>query len=282
MSNGEIAICLSGQMRQFHICLPEFFQHLAVPLGADIFIHTWDDQGQTDAHKLQKSLIPRDDGNGSYLLTSTTGEYSQSSSVKITPQMIETIYSPVAFEIENQKSVKQEQQFEKMIPDWLKNADPFTSGMIDMLYTQHRVQRMRQEYEKKRGKRYRLVINTLPDLLWTAPLPSEQASGEKFWSCSQYIASSYQISCKLSLGSSKQMDIYAALYHELNKYFVPSILERPKKEWPISERLLFQHFRRKEEPVSYFCSPTIRIRERPLPLKNVEWVNFQDFVKRHK
>ena len=38
----RVAFCISGLSRGLHFCLPAMYEHIIKPLGADVFIHTWD------------------------------------------------------------------------------------------------------------------------------------------------------------------------------------------------------------------------------------------------
>lgn len=272
MAKPKIAICLSGQLRQFHLCLPGFFQFLVDPLGADIFIHTWDHSGHTSNTKPEAFLIARDvDGHKRYLV-SDKGEYLDTPNFKVNAAMLETIYSPVAFEIENQEETRLRLGFEALLPQWLVDADSYSNGMVDMLYSQHRAHALRRAHEANINRRYDLVINTLPDLLWFAPLPATSISNQAvFFSDSATINPAFQVSCKLTVAASHLMDIYSSAFSHMTSFFDPTVLNKPRSEWPIGERLLSQFLQYKGVDVQYFTSPTLRLRERSLPLHALRW-----------
>ena len=141
-------------------------------------------------------------------MISRAGKYRDEKEYEITNEIIENIYNPIEFLIEDQEQVRINKNFNALIPDWLAQADPFTDGMIDMFYTQWCVHCLRQKHEIKRGRPYKLVINTIPDLLWTQPLPRSVLNGANFYSCSQYINKNNQVSCKLSVAGPREMNIF--------------------------------------------------------------------------
>jgi len=268
----KTAICLSGQLRQFRFCLPEFFRFLADPLQADIFIHTWDRSGTTAEYKSEASHIERFIDGKKHILTSTANEYVEVGSYAVTPALLEGIYQPKAFEIEGQQLVRSRLNFDQMVPNWLKQADRFTEGMIDMLYTQFRAHSLRQEYEMAHKFNYEVVINVLPDVLFTAPVDQAfRSPGNIFWSDSKYIYGPPQVSCKLSVANAANMNIYASAYKDLENFLNPDILKEAFDKWPVGERYLRQQLDSNAVEVSYLDVNMIRLRERILPQGACNW-----------
>lgn len=173
-NNPRVAICISGMSRADISGLRSIFEKLAIPLNADVFMHTWDVQqdwiGGARANdrfwfrtfNIDESKIPKNLLNLTYLKehfpkiseSLLTVSYS-----KLDKDVITSSFKLTSLLIENQDEFLERYS----IGDNYKSRE--TLNQIKMFYGMNRVFSLLEEYERENGIRYDYVIKLRPDLI---------------------------------------------------------------------------------------------------------------------
>ena len=139
----KIAVQLFGHLRTYERCAPALQENLLERYGADVFIHTWD----TVDHS-SPTWHGQNDLDGSRSVDSS-----------ITAN-ITKLYSPKAMSIESQNLFTEPGSFGTH-----SEIKISLEGMKYMLYSQQKVNKLRQEYAAANGVSYDYVLVTRPDIL---------------------------------------------------------------------------------------------------------------------
>ena len=225
----RVALCLSGQMRAIAQCWQSLHDHVLAPLRPDVFLHTWSRRGVVDPVKDWKRCLARRRGGRTQRLQSRGALYhGEVDDHEIDARLVEQLFEPVGFEIEDAREVEQRERFAERIPQALQQAEPvYTNGMLHNLYTQHRAHRLRQDAPG----RYDVVINAIPDLFWIERLDGRLLDQrEVLWGERATVDPAHQFSSKLSVGGPPLMDVYAALYAEVDAYLARPLQALPPPE----------------------------------------------------
>jgi hypothetical protein len=228
----RIALCLGGQMRTFRECYGDLTENVLEPLAPDVFVHTEESVGITNRLNLQAS--GQGEGRGT-----------------VTRETIERLYEPKAVEITPPFSAADRREFEGVrVPDELIEAEPdHWQGNIPNFYSIYRCNELKREWEREQGFRYDVVIRLRPDLRVPAELPPEVLSTPgTLWHTH---VTPFQVSDKLAVSSSENMDYYASVWEELGEYWADPLGETPE-EHRVGERLLKQHMDRSDIDVQRF------------------------------
>jgi hypothetical protein len=231
-SDTRVALCLGGQMRTFRECYGYLVENVLEPLDPDVFVHTEETVGITNRMELQAS--GRGDDRGT-----------------VTRETIERLYDPKAVEITPPFSAADRREFEGVrVPSELIEAEPdHWQGNIPNFYSIYRCNELKREWETEHGFRYDVVIRMRPDLLVPAELPAEVLSNpEALWHTH---VTSFQVSDKLAVSNSENMDYYASVWEELGEYWADPLGDSPERH-RVGERLLKQHLDRSEIDVRRF------------------------------
>lgn len=260
----RVALCLSGQMRTLAHCWESLDRHLIEPLKPDIFVHTWSHRGVVDPVKDWKRCLRREVNGRTYHLCSESGEYyGDPEDHEITAELMESLFEPKGLLIEDVEEVERREGLLQRIPEWLRTADPvYTNGMLHNLYTQHMAHRVRLES----GLTHDLVVNTVPDLLWYGPLHRCVFEQPEFmWSESATINPAHQFSCKLSVSSVANMNLYAGIYPCVDEILARPYCADDPRGWPIGERLIYQYLLEHGATLAYFRPLVTRLYDIHLP-----------------
>lgn len=228
----RVALCLGGQMRTYRECYGYLTENVLKPLDPDVFIHTEEAVGITNRMNLQAS--GRGDDRGT-----------------VTRETIERLYEPKAVEITSPFSAADRREFEGIrVPSELIEAEPdHWQGNLPNFYSIYRCNELKREWEAEQGFRYDVVIRMRPDLLVPSEIPSEVLSTpETLWHTH---VTPFQVSDKLAVSSSENMDYYASVWTKLDEYWADPLGERPERH-RVGERLLKQHLDRSDIDVQRF------------------------------
>jgi hypothetical protein len=140
----KIALCISGQMRNFRGNFSRFYRTVIEPTNPDIFIDTWSDAGSSTVNRDQDA-----DGYADSL---------------ITQEVLDEYYKPVSVRIEEFNATYLDKLDGQELTPELKEFVPRSRGTLPMYYKMYRCDMLRQEYEQKHGFRYDLVIRARADM----------------------------------------------------------------------------------------------------------------------
>ena len=173
-SSPKIAICISGMLRGDLRGIESIFKLLAEPLGADVFMHTWDVQQDwiggarasvnfwlrtfgIDASKVPKNLLDL-----KFLENNFPNVFNAVMTESFSPFDKETIldrFNFVSLLSENQTLFMENY----MIDDNYKARNTF--NQIKMFYGIYKAFSLLKEHEKMRAYRYDYIIKARPDLI---------------------------------------------------------------------------------------------------------------------
>ena len=204
----RVALCLSGQTRNWLGCRDTIKKYVIEPLNADVFFHTWSVKGQKlSYHTPMDSMVP---------------------DIPIVGNL-EEFYKPIASIIE----VPDYDTFKKIKPSYYYNT-------LMMHYSIWRVNELKKEYENTNSMKYDVVIrcrfdleihkfdivDTLPNIVDTIYLPPNQNMDIQF---NESMAEAFKVTGikympndQLAYGSSTGMDYYSKLWeiqsNDINEY----------------------------------------------------------------
>lgn len=173
-SSPRVAICISGMNRADLSGLQSIHTHLATPLNADVFMHTWDVQqdwiGGARANdrfwfrtfNVNESKMPKNLLNLTYLKEHfpTIAESLLSASYStLDRESITSTIKPTSLVVENQDDFLKQYN----IGDSYKSRDSL--NQIKMFYGMFKVFSALKQHETKNGFKYDYVIRVRPDLV---------------------------------------------------------------------------------------------------------------------
>lgn len=173
-SKPKVAICISGQLRNFDSNSKNIWRSLVRPLNADVFIHTWDTQvlatselkfltrtlGREISSKLPSDLLHADQFQRAFPATS-----------ELLSKDIQNPVSPSKlYQLENVVKVITEpaETFEKYA-NQLELTVNGKTNQAKMFYKLHACDQLRQQEELVNDFKYDVVIRTRPDLIIDIP-----------------------------------------------------------------------------------------------------------------
>ncbi|MGE6106729.1 hypothetical protein [Aeromonas sobria] len=170
VNSPKIAVCISGQLRSAQTNLPHIFSNIVEPLGADVFVHTWDKAQCTlprfrHIHRFIGSKLTNDLPAHLRETPAFSARFPTTSRKLVTP--IETIVTPSWIEkiIDVKKCViETEQNFldNRNISQSLKFARTFNQAK--MFYKIKACDDLRKSHELECGFKYDAIIRIRPDL----------------------------------------------------------------------------------------------------------------------
>lgn len=234
----RIALCLSGQMRNFKAVYEVFKQTILQPLNADVFIDTWEEAGSS----------PKGEKNS-----------EQFEKTEVTEELLETFFAPKLVNVEPFYEKYFEQIDNNSIPDWLTAEHPRARSSLPMYYKMFRCDLLRRDYESKNGFRYDWVVRARPDIYLDKPLFITESHGEKalmrLSPGPKYEHVPYFIWDTFFVADSKTMSDICDIWKILPEYWPQRRLSLPGEEGdssnessnmdtPSGSRLLTKHVRR--------------------------------------
>jgi hypothetical protein len=252
----KVALCISGQMRNYEQTYHNLYRFIIKPLSPDIFIHTWDNRGCSPVvTKRVESVLH-------YKQQTYNKYYFQ----QIDEDSIKKLYNPKKIVIEKFLESYKEEIENVKIPKWIldhykektmgnvKDGNVWPSchihSYLPMFYKIMKANQLKTEQEKEQNFKYDLVIRFRTDLivhkipfdcfkklntLWcnintgSPPVPGTNKS---------------QVSDRFAFSNSNNMDIYCSVFDHLNEYWKDRGKNNPSFdswEFPVGDRLLRLH-----------------------------------------
>ncbi|WOJ89507.1 hypothetical protein RZS28_17200 [Methylocapsa polymorpha] len=251
----KVAVCISGQMRTFRRVSNSLMANLVKPLGADVFVHTWRETGNTN--KLILSLpkgfhlaLPQSFWHDNpdiltsqpslfqIILPNMYGELQAIADTKlqVTEDELKERYQPVSYCIEDFNDDMFNRLFD--IPRLRQLA--FNTTIFNappMFYKIYACDELRKEYEKKQRCKYDIVIRTRPDLLFYAPIHFDLSKVRNHL-FTLYNPFYDALGCAdlsndmFFMGDSDTMSYATSIWRDLPRIWNPDVL----LEWPFAER----------------------------------------------
>ncbi|RMB04779.1 hypothetical protein BXY39_2343 [Eilatimonas milleporae] len=269
----RVAVCLAGQMRNFHLCYEALHRYIIAPLNADVFLHTWPESGAPEWEKNDRLLLHRIENNGKRQIFATDGHHVPLEHIQISPALIEALYQPARYIVGLANDEDSRNVGIDRIPQILRELEPrWVAGMLPSLYTQYVANDLKRRHEAQAGFKYDIVIRTCPDMLFLSPLPEKLFTGpETLWVFDHEIDPAFQASVKMVCAPSSVMDIYCDSFLHVDRHF-EGFLRRsetetvPVTERPIGERLLYQHAKHRGLTLDSFSMAAKILRQKTIPL----------------
>jgi len=245
----KIAVCISGQMRNFHTTIESLKKYLLDLHDCDLFIATWTDSGiSTDVGR----LFPK--GVGEYFSNQLENDskYFISKYSVLVPDFIEKkCVLPSDLKIyPNLKSyiiedMPDNYESDKVLggvyyPNVLQKSYPRRYHNLSMFYKINQCNDLKRDYEKKYNIKYDLVVRIRPDLILLENLIPKIYNPDNLYIKEGMTKKNY-IFDQCFYANSSLMDIVCGLWNSLEKYWDI----RYNKNWPISDRtngdLIYHH-----------------------------------------
>jgi hypothetical protein len=138
------------------------------------------------------------------------------------------------------------------VPDTLVEAEPdHWQGNIPNFYGIYKCNELKRRYERDHGFRYDLVIRMRPDLRIPQQLPAKVLEErDTLWHT--HPNAPIQVSDKLAISNSENMDYYASVWKHLEKYWENPLGSGNWKNHRVGERLLAHHMDQSDISVKKF------------------------------
>ncbi len=224
----RVALCLSGQMRTYKQAYKNLKKYILKPLKPDVFIHTWEYSGITNRSKL-----------------SSKNKYGE----KITYRQLKKLYNPKKAVIEKFYDEYYDELEGIKFPKKLKKDNPTkTYADLPLFYKIKKCNDLKKEYEEKHGFKYDIVIRMRPDLMIKEKIPGRVLNESSvIWLPHFFLDTSKFLNDRFAISNSENMDYYASLWDNLNKYWkeaLKKIQDGEKCVYWLSEGLMKQHLDR--------------------------------------
>ncbi len=212
----RIAICLSGLMRTYDLCVKSLLSNIADPNNCDIFISTYDVIG----HRKHNH--------------SESDEFQAPLDV----QKVRDAYGPRLREL----VVHNFKEIQKTLPLY------FYPGMVSMYWQVHQANELRKRYETEKGVTYDVVIRARPDALFHTGFQLTEGPWLKDALLVRYFTAT-TMDDQFAFGEPWVMDWYSDLYvhlgehHAVKDIFPPDTPGGTTYSWP--EQVLLRHIKQK-------------------------------------
>jgi hypothetical protein len=220
----KVALCISGQMRQFELAYGSIKKYILDPLSPDVFIFT----------EKQRGITNRVDFEG-----------SKSKLDIVDKEEINSFFNPTELEFFDPPKNLHRKLHGVRIPDELVNAEsPPQSpnrwkGNLPNFYGIYKCNQMKSNYEYRKGFNYDLVIRLRPDLALHEPLPEKVLTrNDTIW---HEQTTDIHVSDKLAMSSSENMDYYSSVWTKLQQYWKSPLGGGKRHQHRVGERLLLHH-----------------------------------------
>lgn len=226
----KVAVCISGQMRDYKSCASSLLDELIRPLNADVYIHTWKNSGikstglENISHakrvlpislleqlNITKCQSPDDFDMHMQLIT----EYISGLKVDVDYNEVHSLFNPIELIIEDEKI------FEDIYCDSSESSQHI--NLKKMLYKISAANTIKSKHEYGAGFIYDLVIRVRPDLLILDKLKFDAQSIYNMCRNDSIILEVYDgenriASDQFAVGSSYAMNSYSSLFEKLDLY----------------------------------------------------------------
>lgn len=187
----RLAICLSGQPRNFNVIFDSLSQHYFPKCECDVFIHTWNDEKYVSQFS-DKVVENTDDLHGKYI----------------------KLFKPKKIMIENQITFD-----DKGITDRIWGCK--LNSVMSMFYSLQLANKLKQKYERENNFTYDLVMRTRTDLTVSRPIIPEEILpnhiGVFNWT-QDNVYNQLGYSDVFALGPSNLMDVYSNAFDSILHY----------------------------------------------------------------
>jgi len=173
----SVAICISGQLRAFHRTWPTIRDHVAKPLGADVFISTWDKIGCSVGYQQETSrflppellhLLPAQYAHAPALFAAFPTLARAAEGYRAgSREILESTQGVEAWRVWDEPKFARyiEQQFQDPISERRQIRDRATAGnQVKMFFTMWDAFRLAQENASLRHRRYDIILRMRPDM----------------------------------------------------------------------------------------------------------------------
>jgi hypothetical protein len=269
----KVALCISGQMRNYEDCYDRLYKYIIKPFEPDIFIHTWSNRGCSPV------VTVRTEERFNYK-EKTWKKYNNQ---KINKEEIKKFYKAKKVVVEDFLEEYKEKIENIKIPKWiLKHYNNRTAGKVNdgkiwpnchihsylpMFYKIMKANDIKKEQEKINGFKYDLVIRFRSDLLVNR-IPTTCLNNLNTLWCNINTGSPFvpstkkpQVSDRFALSNSENMDVYCSVFKYLNDYWEDKQDKNPSFEsweFPVGDRLLWLHLKNLKKDYQSF-SPLAEI-----------------------
>lgn len=220
----KVALCISGQMRTYDYCFKNLKKHILDVLSPDVFIHTWEEVGNT---------------------TKNNSKGSNKAKKVVTQRGLMKKYKAKAVVVEPFDKEYFNSLGGVKVPAELIRLEPIHyKGALPMFYKIYQCNKLKEIEEAKYNFKYDVVIRIRPDILIMEPIPVQfLKENGLLWHSDLWLNPAAQISDKFAFSSSHIMDYYSSVFIYLSKYWEnPAGDGESDLSHRVGERLMKYHF----------------------------------------
>jgi len=227
--NLRVAICIAGQMRGYEQAFPSVKKYLIDPLGADVFVHTWNEIGSSvNEHKrLLPMPLPyylsgklrRDRPHFEAVFPAFTASVSKTTFVN--HDDLKKLYDAKEVVVETSPNPEDYDEFFGIkVPGKLLKAQTKSQWSRQLFYKIWKCNELKKAAENAGNFKYDLVIRLRPDLLIGNSIPQEHLDDlDKLYFRIRNINPSYQMADQYFYGSSKAMDVASETFNRIPEFW---------------------------------------------------------------
>jgi hypothetical protein len=190
----KLAVCLSGNPRQFKSSYPSFKKHILDQYDCDVFLFTWDNKLNTPFDQF---------GSFRYQDEGTLDEYVDLYKPKSKLLQLYTFETEKFF-------VEKEKEYNFI------RSDNYVRRYIAMLYGIRQANRLRQEYELANNLKYDYILRCRPDVEYSSFKLEECSLMIDHYGNGRFPNAPGDV---FAYGKSEAMDIYSDLCRYVGDYF---------------------------------------------------------------
>jgi hypothetical protein len=227
----SVAVCISGQLRSFGHNWPAFVKHVIAPLGADVFVSTWDKVGFGIGYQRESSrivaeeilaILPPSHGDVDVLMQS----FPQMGAALLgypanSETVLEGLDGLTAWNVHDEAHF--DTAFDTAFQDALlhsrfQGTHSMGLNQLKMFFTLKDCLELTQSHAEQRGQPYELVIRLRPDTLIRAFCP-QALLRPNFDDDVVYVHHYHQfgIADQFAFGSAAAMDAYMSPFDALRQ-----------------------------------------------------------------
>ncbi len=219
----RVALCISGQMRGYLKAYPSVKKNIIDVFNPDMFIHTWDDLGQSN--NLHRRTLPHPmpyylskkfiDGKSEFLSLFNHFSTEINSQSMVSEAELRKLYKPKACVVEKSPSLGEYDNFFGFtVPDQMSKKQPKAMWSRNLFYKIYKCNELKKDFEQQNNFKYDLVIRLRPDSS-VGEVISTQIEENKLYFRYNAINLSYQISDQYFYADSHTMDKVCDVYNHI-------------------------------------------------------------------
>ena len=242
----KAALCISGELRSYDKTYAELKNNIIDPLGADVFVYSWDAVKGTRKARCQVNKYNR-------FLVDDFRAHDESKEELL--ENVKKTYNPRKIELEPfleeyKNKIQGAQRPKEFIED--PDRERWTRYDLAMFYTLYRCNELKREAEREMGTKYDIVIKTRTDIRFPDFKPIVRTLEKKMvdnilWYWPKDHNEGHVVSDKFAFSNSGVMDYYSSTFNFLNEYWEEGLIVKETNQPKMNEGMLWHHIHNKSD-----------------------------------